>query len=149
MATCRAQTSLQLPLALPDSSPHCLLGFLHFLKVYNSRDESYFKAPTATSKRREATSRGAWEFLISKLPTCRHYIIKCSIFFQFYAVSESAQKCALLRAKGIMVPRKHMRVRGYSICTRVCAQLPQHALRTQYSTLPYMLTTVCARCAAH
>ena len=30
MATCRAQTSLQLPLALPDSSSHCLLGFLLF-----------------------------------------------------------------------------------------------------------------------
>ena len=70
MATCRAQTSLQLPLALPDSSSHCLLGFLLFsiLKVYNSRDKSYFKAPTATSKRREATSRGAWEFLSVNCP---------------------------------------------------------------------------------
>ena len=28
MATCRAQTSLQPPLALPDASSHCLLGFL-------------------------------------------------------------------------------------------------------------------------
>ena len=106
MATCRAQTSLQPPLAPPDASSHCLLGFLLFLKffkvsLYNSRDERYIKAPTATSKRREATSRGAWESFISKLPACRHYIIKCSIFLQFYAVLESAQKCALLRAKGI------------------------------------------------
>ena len=65
------------------------------------------KLRPATSKRREATSRGAWEFFISKLPACRHYIIKCSIFLQFYAVLESAQKCALLRAKGIVDgPRK-------------------------------------------
>ena len=32
MATCRAQTSLQPPLALPYASSHCLLGFLLFLK---------------------------------------------------------------------------------------------------------------------
>ena len=37
--------------------------FLAFFKVCNSWDESYFKAPTATSKRREAISRGAWEIL--------------------------------------------------------------------------------------
>ena len=61
MATCRAQTSLQPPLALPDTSSHCL-------QVYNSRDESYIKAPTATSKREEATSRGAWEFLSVNCP---------------------------------------------------------------------------------
>ena len=84
MATCRAQTSLQPPLALPDTSSHCLLGFLFF----------FFKYTIAEMK-------GAWEFFISKLPACRHYIIKCSIFLQFYAVLESAQKCALLRAKGL------------------------------------------------
>ena len=38
---------------------------------------------------------------ISKLPACRHYIIKRSIFLQFYTVLESVQKCALLRVKGI------------------------------------------------
>ena len=92
MATCRAQTSLQPPLAIPDTSSQCPLGLLLFLKVYNSRDESYFKATTATSKHREATSRGAWEFLISRLPACGHYIIKCYILLQFYAVLESAQK---------------------------------------------------------
>ena len=30
VATCTAQTSVQLPLALPDSSSHCLLGFFPF-----------------------------------------------------------------------------------------------------------------------
>ena len=50
------------------------------LQVYNNKHERYFKAPTATSKRREATSRGACEFLSVKLPACRHYIIKCYIF---------------------------------------------------------------------
>ena len=108
MATCRAQTSLQPPVALPDTSSHSLLGFLLFFKVYNSRDESYIKAPTATSKRREATSRGAWEFFISKLPACRYYIIKCTIFLQFYAVLESAQKCALLRAKVLIGPSRFL-----------------------------------------
>ena len=43
----RAQTSLQLPIALPDSSSHSLLGFFG---KYISRDESYLKALTATFK---------------------------------------------------------------------------------------------------
>jgi len=89
LATCRAQTSCQPPLALPDASSHCLLGFLHIFKYTIT---SYIKAFTATSKRREATSRGAWEFFISKLPVCRHYITKCSIHLQFYVALESAQR---------------------------------------------------------
>ena len=74
----------------PDFTPATSSPPSHFItlpasiQVYNSRDESYIKAPTATSKRREATSRSAWEFFISKLPACRHYIIKCSSSFTLF-----------------------------------------------------------------
>ena len=62
---------------------------------------SKFRPPHSSAERPLQGVRGS--FFISKLPAYRHYIIKCSIFLQFYAVLESAQKCALLRAKGLRV----------------------------------------------
>ena len=67
----------------------------------------------ATSKLRlphssaEKPLQGCVGVFISKLPACQHYIIKCSIFLEFYAVLESAQKCALLRAKGLWENREN------------------------------------------
>ena len=119
MATCRAQTSLQPPLALPDTSSHCLLGFLLFLKytIAEMKATSKLRPPHPSAERPLQGVRGS--FFISKLPACRHYIIKCSMFLQFYAVLESAQKCALLRAKGLM----------YN-----CSILEQKAYRTKHMT---------------
>ena len=67
----------------------------------------------------------------SQLESAILFTLQCFVYSPFHVRTASA----------IMVPRKRMRVRGYSICTRVCAQLPQHALRTQYSTLPCIITT--------
>ena len=39
------------------------------------------------------------------------FTLKCFVYSPFHVRTASA----------IMVPRKHMRVRGYSMCTRVCA----------------------------
>ena len=46
---------------------------------------------------------------ITKLPACRHYIIRCSIFPPGLRCLESAQKCALLRAKGLVTLHKGAR----------------------------------------
>ena len=74
--------------------PARLLAFFFFFKVYNSRYESYIKAPTATSKRREATSRGAWEFFIS----CPHADITSSkLMFHISPVLRCFRKCAKMR----------------------------------------------------
>ena len=98
MPTCRAQTPLQPPLALPDTSSQCLLGFLLFkYTIAEMKATSKLRPPHPRAERPLQVVRVSF---ISKLSACRHYI-KCSIFLEFYAVVESAQKCALLRAKGI------------------------------------------------
>ena len=63
-ATCRAQTSLQPPLALPDASSHCLLGFLlfFFLKytIAEMKATSKLRTPHPSTKRPLQGVRGSF-----------------------------------------------------------------------------------------
>ena len=65
MATCRAQTSLQPPLALPDASSHCLLGFLlffYFLKytIAEMKATSKLRLPHPSAERPLQGVRGSF-----------------------------------------------------------------------------------------
>ena len=66
MAACRAQTSLQPPLALPDTSSHCLLGFLLlFLKytIAEMKATSKLRSPHPSAERPLQGVRGRFLFL--------------------------------------------------------------------------------------
>ena len=61
MATCRAQTSLQPPLALPDTSSHCLLGFLlFFFIIAEMKTTSKLRPPHPSAKRPLQGVRGSF-----------------------------------------------------------------------------------------
>ena len=60
---------------------------------------SKFRPPHPSAERPLQGVRGIFLSVIVRMPTLHHQMFH--IFFPFYAVLESSQKCALLRAKGL------------------------------------------------